>query len=1030
MLRRWRGSVPLLRKACDYLSWAVATSVPSSAASLCDVSWWVFSAEFLLYRDYLFLPSVAPISIPSPCTASRLRSGPGSALKANTAVYYLTFVNTYNTSRFSPTYPVPPPGSDLTAPPRCPAQTFKVALTVTKSHRQLSLQEHLEIAPNILHCSEEELEGMAQAVPNPPNESKKRVKVYELRENDWFDRGTGFCKAAFIFIDDVQREEPRLFVESEDEPDRVLMETKITKEDMFQKQQDTLIVWTEPSTLLDMALSFQESDGCGAICVLNGRKFISTIQSHLLTVAGPGPGDDALSDDVAVEQVQNSISLPDPGLGNLSDIETTMRNLSNSPEGREELTRFVLADNYIRKLIPLVEVAEDMEDLTSLHRLCNIMKTLILLNDNTIVESVVTDDLILGVVGALEYDPDFPSHKANHRLWLSREGRYKEVVPIDEDIRRKIHRTYRLQYLKDVVLARILDDPTFSVLNSLIFFYQVEIVSHLQQNPSFLKELFGIFGPQESDQERKKEAVLFIQQCCAVAKSLQPPARQTLYNKFLGHGLLSVINFALRHSDVGVRVGATDVLVSMIDHDPQMIRQTIFRQINEKQTPLTDSLIDLLLVEADLGVKAQIADAIKVLLDPGTPPVPLETLTKTNGENPQNPQNQLRTRPIADPQHELFLKNFYDDSAVRLFKPLVDLQGRENMDFNSHQVSLFIYLIEILCFFIRQHTHRSKHFVLSTRLAQRISQLLSSSEKYLKLTALKFFRNLIGLQDEFYNQTMMQDHLFEPILNIVIETNGRDNLLNSACLEFFEFIKIKDIRPLISHLAENYRDKFNNITYVDIFAHFNLKFDQSIPSSLETTFLHTDADNETPKRSQMGRGTRWESGIKDLDAVEEEYFNTSDNEDDIPAHSPSQSSINGASPLSKPLVDYPSDEENENVDPNDSADISHTPVSSTSKDTDEEAVMTPTSSTPGPPERLSEKRRREEDEDDELGKLSHSKRRNSTSVSTNNGVLRRKRSFANSKDGGPGQKTNKIAISLSPAIKTGGGNSGGGDDSG
>ena len=40
---------------------------------------------------------------------------------------------------------------------------------------------------------------MAQAVPNPPNE-KKRVKVYELRNNDWFDRGTGFCTAAFLFV--------------------------------------------------------------------------------------------------------------------------------------------------------------------------------------------------------------------------------------------------------------------------------------------------------------------------------------------------------------------------------------------------------------------------------------------------------------------------------------------------------------------------------------------------------------------------------------------------------------------------------------------------------------------------------------------------------------------------------------------------------------------------------------------------------------------------------------------------------------
>ena len=439
--------------------------------------------------------------------------------------------------------------------------------------------------------------------------------------------------------------------------------------------------------------------------------------------------EDALSDELPMETFQNPITLPHPGLGNLPEVELTMRGLTNTQMGRDALAKFVVSEHYIRKLIPLVETAEDMEDLSSLHRLCTIMKILILLNDTSIIEYVVTDEVILGVVGALEYDPDFPSHKANHRHWLSKEGRYKEVVRIDDDqVRKKIHQTYRLQYLKDVVLARILDDPTFSVLNSLIFFNQVDIVQHLQSNGAFLKELFSIFVSPATDQERKKEAVLFIQQCCAVAKNLQQPARQQLYNNFLGHGLLSVINFALRHSDVGVRVGATDVLVSMIDHDPQMIRQTIFRQISEKQTPLTDSLIDLLLVEADLGVKAQIADAIKVLLDPGNQTGPHDGLTKAGSEF------AAKLRPYTDPQHDQFLNNFYEDSAKKLFKPLVDLKGRQDMDFSVHQVSLFIYLIEILCFFIRQHTHRSKFFVLSENLAQRIGQLLSSREKYLKLS--------------------------------------------------------------------------------------------------------------------------------------------------------------------------------------------------------------------------------------------------------------------------------------------------------
>ena len=80
-----------------------------------------------------------------------------------------------------------------------------------------------------------------------------------------------------------------------------------------------------------------------------------------------------------------------------------------------------------------------------------------------------------------------------------------------------------------MVLARILDDPTFGVLNSLIFFNQVDIISHLQGNPHYLDELFGIIDSPEASLKKKKDAVGFIQSCCAIAKSLQAPPRATMY---------------------------------------------------------------------------------------------------------------------------------------------------------------------------------------------------------------------------------------------------------------------------------------------------------------------------------------------------------------------------------------------------------------------------------------------------------------------------------------------------------------------
>lgn len=38
----------------------------------------------------------------------------------------------------------------------------------------------------------------------PPPDDKKRVKVYELKNNDWFDRGTGFCTGRVINVSTVR----------------------------------------------------------------------------------------------------------------------------------------------------------------------------------------------------------------------------------------------------------------------------------------------------------------------------------------------------------------------------------------------------------------------------------------------------------------------------------------------------------------------------------------------------------------------------------------------------------------------------------------------------------------------------------------------------------------------------------------------------------------------------------------------------------------------------------------------------------
>jgi protein phosphatase 4 regulatory subunit 3 len=356
-------------------------------------------------------------------------------------------------------------------------------------------------------------------------------------------------------------------------------------------------------------------------------------------------------------------------------------------------------------------------------------------------------------------------------------------------------------------------------------------------------------------------------------------------------------------------------------------------------------------------------------------------------------------------------------------------------DFNIQEATLYSSLVEILAYCIRQHSFRSKFFILSEGIAVQVAQLMRSSEKYLKLSqyfvlrirfylltaiaALKYFRACIGLHDESHNRQIIQHRLLDPILQILFDTMPRDNLLNSACLEFFEFIKRENIKMLVQHLVETHRDKLETITYVDTFQNLILRYDQMNEpvTTQELDHSFTSVDSETPAR-QLGmvNGGKWGQGLKEPDPDQEAYFNGSDDEDDgLPN---AEKPINGASPV-RPLVNYPDDDGEDEMDILATSAASNSPHTISSSTQTQESPKTPKSNSGSPPERISEKRRREEDEEDELlvtMSSSSSKRRASLNSNASSGSLkslrRKSPNIPSTKESAGGPK--KISLSLPP----------------
>jgi protein phosphatase-4 regulatory subunit 3 len=222
------------------------------------------------------------------------------------------------------------------------------------------------------------------------------------------------------------------------------------------------------------------------------------------------------------------------------------------------------------------------------------------------------------------------------------------------------------------------------------------------------------------------------------------------------------------------------------------------------------------------------------------------------------------------------------------------------------------------------------------------------------------------MQEDFFIKHLTEKRILGPILEVLTKAISRDNLLSSASLELFEYIKKENIKDLVKHLVENHRERLLSLSYLSTFRDLVLRYDQTQGYTANMDYF-LDTEHDVGRKPPPG--ARMMEHIA-VDPAEEEYWNSPDpdDEDDHSVRPAAKTPAgNGSSTPSRPLVDYPSDEEgDENADPNaeenrdDSSD-------------DNTRGTEPNLPSVAPPERLAEKRRREEDDEDELDKLMHNK---------------------------------------------------------
>ncbi|MEE6514119.1 hypothetical protein FKM82_022109 [Ascaphus truei] len=386
-----------------------------------------------------------------------------------------------------------------------------------------------------------------------------------------------------------------------------------------------------------------------------------------------------------------------------------------------------------------------------------------------------------------------------------------------------------------------------------------------QEDEKFLSEVFAQLTDEATDDDKRRELVNFFKEFCAFSQTLQPQNRDAFFKTLANLGILPALEIVMGMDDLQVRSAATDIFSYLVEFSPSMVREFVMQeaQQSDDEILLINVVIEQMICDTDpeLGGAVQLMGLLRTLIDP---------------------ENMLATANKTEKSE--FLNFFYNHCMHVLTAPLLANTSEDKLEKdavvgspkssticpdNYQTAQLLALILELLTFCVEHHTYHIKNYIMNKDLLRRVLILMNSKHTFLALCALRFMRRIIGLKDEFYNRYIIKGNLFEPVINALLDNGTRYNLLNSAIIELFEFIRVEDIKSLTTHIVENFYKALESIEYVQTFKGLKTKYEQ-------------EKDRQSQKLSSVPsilRSNRFRRDARALEEDEELWFNEDEEEE-------------------------------------------------------------------------------------------------------------------------------------------------------
>ncbi|KAH3763411.1 Serine threonine-phosphatase 4 regulatory subunit 3 [Pelomyxa schiedti] len=455
--------------------------------------------------------------------------------------------------------------------------------------------------------------------------------------------------------------------------------------------------------------------------------------------------------------------------------------------------RFLELDN-LDKVNLLFQKCEEKHSTLKLQYFYVIFKSLVLLSNTEAIKILVSEKYYLLLFGSLEYDPLVPEEfHISHREWLRSKATFKRVLPtLSDGISTVIHSTFRLHYLRDVCLARVIDEATFNVLTAMMNVNYIEIAHFIAEDEALQRTTIKELLLSQPGSSHRIDLLNFLQELFEVSKRLDVSERLSIMKTLCESGLLTATTEILGDTHSRCRLLGFEILSGVIAFCPEQLHHHIIHDpgIDKAKGTLLYSIVKCLLYDKDYGVVCFAAEILAAASNPD----------------------------IMSQYQSEFLDFFYSGAVPWIALPFYDPESiwrntlvQENLFMKGFEQTTPEFgdgsrevICDLLSFFSVRHKQRALRFLLERDVLVRVVELVKSPERHLAVGAVKFLRNIINVRETEYIDYILSRKLLSPLLDMLCSSFPKDNLVNSLILELLSFCVKEKLSPLIVSMVEQH----------------------------------------------------------------------------------------------------------------------------------------------------------------------------------------------------------------------------------